>query len=85
MQGQTGHERAHQFCRRFREELGYKYANAWPILGPGKRVMYHMIHATDHPEAPNLMARAYRTATGAVEPEEQFELELEAWRAMRAD
>ena len=28
--------------------------------------MYHMIHATDHPEAPKLMARAYKKATGSV-------------------
>ena len=42
--------------------LGYKDVKAWPITqkeqGEG-RVMYHMIHATDHLEAPKLMYRAY--------------------------
>lgn len=42
--------------------LGYKDVKAWPITqksqGEG-RVMYHMIHASDHLEAPKLMYRAY--------------------------
>jgi hypothetical protein len=38
---------------------------AWPILGRfhGARIMYFMIHATDHLEAPKLMTRAYEAAT----------------------
>jgi len=72
-----GSERADFFCRRFKEELGYKYAYAWPIYSnPGRSgaIMYHMIHCTDHDEAPKLMARAYRRATTPLEPAEQLEL-----------
>jgi three-Cys-motif partner protein len=83
LRGLPGHERADLFCRRFHDELGYTHAYAWPIYDRqgGTRVMYHMIYATDHPEAPNLMARAYRKATGEREPPEQLKLELELWQA----
>jgi three-Cys-motif partner protein len=53
-----------EFVKRFKTELGYKSALAWPIykqLG-SKLVVYFMIHATDHAEAPKLMARAYNNA-----------------------
>jgi hypothetical protein len=36
-----------------------------------------MIHASDHDEAPKLMARAYRRATGALEPVEQLKFEFD--------
>jgi len=52
-------------CLRFRDELAYKNVRAYPIFADrtmGSRVMYHMIHATDHPDAPELMTRAYNTA-----------------------
>lgn len=65
--------------RRFREELGYRYVNPFPIYeddAGGKRAMYQMIHASDHPEAPKLMARAYRHAVDPEEPPEQLEIEL---------
>jgi hypothetical protein len=49
--------------RRFREELGYRYSSYFPIHGAedGReiKVMYYMIHASDHPEAIKLMRRAY--------------------------
>lgn len=57
--------RAELLANRFKEELGYTYAFAWPIYsrpGRGGSVMYHMIHATDHEEAPVLMRRAYDKA-----------------------
>ena len=38
--------------------------------------MYYMIHATDHPDAPGLMDRAYRNAVLPKEPYEQLSLEL---------
>jgi three-Cys-motif partner protein len=83
LRGLPGHERADLFCRRFLDELSYTHAYAWPIYDRegGTRVMYHMIHATDHPEAPNLLARAYRKATGERESPEQLKLELELWQA----
>ena len=49
---------------RFKTELGYKSVLAWPIykqLG-SKLIVYFMIHATDHSEAPKLTARAYNDA-----------------------
>jgi three-Cys-motif partner protein len=50
---------------RFRSELGYKFANPFPIYekeATGGSIMYYMIHATDHPAAPGLMRRAYDQA-----------------------
>jgi hypothetical protein len=38
--------------------------------------MYQMIHASDHAEAPKLMARAYRNAINVEEPPSQLEMEL---------
>ena len=56
--------RARMLSDRFRNELGYRFAVPWQIYerGQGTPVMYYMIHATDHPVAPGLMARAYRSA-----------------------
>ncbi len=38
--------------------------------------MYYLIHATYHPEAPFLMARAYARTTLPKEAPEQLQLEL---------
>ena len=69
--------RAKLFCRRFKEEFGYKYAHPWPIYeregGMGK-IMYFMIHATDHEEAPKLMRRAYGNIVRKTRNEEQLKL-----------
>ena len=75
-------DRAALFCGRFKEELGYNTAHTFPILGRkgSGKIMYHMIHATDHPEAPNLMCRAYRKAVSEKEPMEQLKFEFEKWR-----
>lgn len=63
---------------RFQSELGYRYVAPWPILQRrnSTRVMYSMIHASDHPEAPKLMRRAYERAVEPPETIEQLELEL---------
>lgn len=63
-----------RFVSRFREELGYKYATPWPIYERqgGGAIMYYMIHATDHPEAPHLMSRAYEKAIRPKETPEQL-------------
>lgn len=47
---------------RFEKELGYKHVLPYPIFRRQRNniVMYHMLHATDHDEAPKLMNRAYR-------------------------
>jgi three-Cys-motif partner protein len=71
-------ERLEMLCKRFTADLGYASAKPWPIWDreePGGRVMYHMIHATDHPEAPKLMARAYKKAVDPREPIEQLTLD----------
>jgi three-Cys-motif partner protein len=59
---------------RFRDELGYETATPWPIYErhDGGRTMYQMVHATDHPEAPHLMSRAYDKAIQPKETPEQL-------------
>lgn len=72
-------QRAEYFANRFRDELGYQEATPWPIYARegGGRIMYDMIHATDHPDAPPLMRRAYEWAVAPVhETEEQLEIDL---------
>jgi hypothetical protein len=66
------------FIERLREELGYKSVKAWPIYERqnGGAIMYYMIHATDHPEGPKFMSRAYRYAVFPLEPIEQLKFEL---------
>jgi|SRR5581483_1087930 three-Cys-motif partner protein len=69
--------RATYVCDRFGSELGYKWVYPFPIYekksGAG-RVMYYMIHASDHEEAPMLMNRAYGKALDIKESDEQLEL-----------
>jgi three-Cys-motif partner protein len=52
--------RAKMVAKRFEDELGYGKATVYPIHSERRRgrVMYHMIHATDHPAASPLMIRA---------------------------
>jgi hypothetical protein len=63
---------------RLKRDLQYKSVNAWPIFERenGGAIMYYMIHATDHPEAPKFMSRAYRRAVLPLEPIEQLTLDL---------
>ncbi len=78
LQGMNGTLRAKLLCERFKNELGYRYAYAWPIYDRGARgtVMFHMVHATDHPEAPKIMGRAYRQVTKALEPIDELQVSL---------
>lgn len=57
-------ERAMALCDRFRNELGYQYAEPFAIheKGDTSRTMYYMIHASDHRAACKLMATAYELA-----------------------
>lgn len=74
LKGVPHRERAQVFTDRIRSELGYKSVKPWPIYDKkgGSNVMYYMIHATDHPVAPHLMARAYGKAVSAdIETAEQ--------------
>ena len=71
-------ERRDAFVNRIKKDLGYKSVKAWPIYkrNGGGAILYYMIHATDHPEAPKLMSRAYRWAVFPFEPFEQLKLGL---------
>jgi three-Cys-motif partner protein len=69
------HEIAIAFRERF-QELGYKYVQPFPIFdhNSGDRIMFYMILATDHPDAPALMWRAYDQAVHDVKGWDQLEL-----------
>jgi three-Cys-motif partner protein len=58
---------------RFKQELGYHDAGIYPIFDSKttNHVMYYMIHASDHEEAPALMRRAHHTAVRALPKERQ--------------
>ena len=59
--------------RLLKRELGYKSAMAWPIFErqDGGKIMYYMIHASDHEEAPTLMIRAHHKAVRSLPREVQ--------------
>ena len=61
--------------RRFRDELGFEHAHPWPIYEKptGGRILYYMVHASDHDLAPGLMRRAYSKALDEPEPPEQID------------
>lgn len=77
----TGWKRAMMMRKRFMEELGYKSAYFWPIFNNQRagRVMYYMIHATDHMEAPKLMYRAYERALQGKESQTQLQMQLKGF------
>ena len=66
LRGMDSLERARKVANRFEQELGYGKAEVFPIhdAKQGGKVMYHMIHASDHAEALTLMVRAYRKVSG---------------------
>jgi len=70
-----GVDRAKYASERFCTELGYAYAQPFPIFEKkeGGKTMYFMIHASDHPDATALMYRAYNKAMGVAETAEQLE------------
>jgi hypothetical protein len=63
---------------RMKTELGYRYVMPWQIFNRkvGGAVMYFIIHATDHPEGPVQMSRAYRNTVSPLGPIEQLEFDL---------
>jgi three-Cys-motif partner protein len=85
----NGTVRAKMVASRFEQELGYGRASPYAIHSErrGGRVMYHMIHATDHPEAPLLMVRAYRKVSGRSElhPSELQQDFEELWRDLQTE
>jgi three-Cys-motif partner protein len=53
---------------RFAQELGYQFVKPYPIMldDDGTKAAFHLIHASDHPDAPKLMDRAYLDIVGDV-------------------
>lgn len=51
---------------RFAQELDYRFVKAYPIYleEGGNKAAFHLIHASDHPEAPKLMDRAFLKIVG---------------------
>jgi three-Cys-motif partner protein len=80
-----GWDRATAFAERFEKELGYRSVIPYPIYKRkgGRAIMYFMIHATDHPDAADLMGRSYDSSVAPLETEEQIELFLSHARAAR--
>jgi three-Cys-motif partner protein len=64
LRGMKMQERLDAFVDRFKNELGYLSVMSWPIFKRknNETIMYYMIHATDHEDAPHLMYRAYHEA-----------------------
>nr|WP_256370579.1 three-Cys-motif partner protein TcmP [Thalassococcus sp. S3] len=62
----TKHDMVQRVVDRFADELGYAFVKPYPIYqsDDGKRKSFHLIHASDHPEAPKLMYRAYAKICG---------------------
>lgn len=58
---------------RFEKELKYRFVAAYPIYerSKGNRIMYYMVHASDHNEAPMLMVRAHHKAVRSLPKEKQ--------------
>ncbi|WP_109152578.1 three-Cys-motif partner protein TcmP [Azospirillum sp. TSO5] len=82
LQGMDSIARANLLVARFKQELGYKYVHPYAIHSRirGGRTMYHMIHATDHPEASPLMLRAYRKVSGRSDLDEAAtQMDMDAW------
>jgi three-Cys-motif partner protein len=88
LQGMDGTIRAKIVAKRFEDELGYGKANVYPIHSERRRgrVMYHMIHATDHPDASPLMIRAYRKVSGRTDIDEPTQADFDQlWHRIEAD
>lgn len=74
----TREERRNAIVNRLKADCGYQSVKAYPIYKRegGGAIMYYMIHATDHPEGPLQMARAYRNTVRPVDRPEGSQLDL---------
>lgn len=80
-----GARRAQHVCDRFRSEFQYEHVYPFPIYekqDQGGRVMYYMIHASDHDQAPILMNRAYGKALDIKETDVQLDWLRDALEAL---
>ena len=72
-------ERPIHFCGKF-HELGYKYARSYGMRAGDGRIMFWLIHATDHMRAPKIMERAYSTiCQGLTDDEWKEEVQEDFW------
>jgi three-Cys-motif partner protein len=71
---------------RLKADFGYQSVKAYPIFKRGSdgAIMYFMIHATDHPEGPIQMARAYRNTVRRVDPPEDTQIDLDLFPEAKA-
>lgn len=72
-----GSLRARFVCDHFKSKLGYEHVYPFPIYerkDEGGRIMYYMIHASDHNDATSLMWRAYGKALDIKETAEQLDM-----------
>lgn len=79
LQAADSWKRAEIVCARIANEFGYASVAPWAIYDKfgGRRIMYFMIHATDHPAAPGLMQRAYEKAVEPLETQAELQLLLQ--------
>ena len=68
-----GYDRGKFIAERFKSELGYADAMAFPIYGQG-RTLYLMIHASDDVRAIPLMLSAYNNALGVTKTPLQIDM-----------
>ncbi len=61
-------DRPHLLVSRFKDDLGYRFVAHYPIFEhkDSNRVMFYLVHASDHPDAPGLMDRAYNNTLGKI-------------------
>jgi three-Cys-motif partner protein len=78
LKGMSREERRDAIVNRLKADFEYESVKAYPIYKRegGGAIMYYMIHATDHPEGPMQMARAYRNTVRPVDPPEDMQLDL---------
>lgn len=70
---------------RFQDDLGYRCAAAYPVFNnkSSMKIMYYMIHASDHDEAPALMVRAHHKAVRSLPRESQPPLPFDGESPMK--
>lgn len=70
------YERAWRVSDRIKDEFGYKFVMPHPIYNKvgGTKIMYFMIHASDHAAAPVLMADSYSKAVEELPTQEELQL-----------
>ncbi len=71
-------QRRDSIVHRLKADYRYQSVKAYPIFkeNSGGAIMYYMIHATDHPEGPVQMARAYRNTVRPDDPFEDRQLDM---------